>query len=147
MHAPVSAARTQGSTVWTQGALRMYNQSSLCLQRLYRRLGLQGEVAGSEEQQRRAMFLGAVGLRTAYDGMQAVFRRATVHQDAFHALWPHARATFFARFCLLWCDADQRPRPLSPRGSCLLPLHSMPEFSEAFDCGTHRNFTYDNCML
>ncbi|KAH6936839.1 hypothetical protein HPB50_023369 [Hyalomma asiaticum] len=134
-------------TVWTQAALRMYNHSTRCLQRLHRSLGLQDEVAGSDEQQRRAMFLGAQGLRIAYDSMQAVFSRATAQQDAFRALWPHARAMFFARFCLLSCDADQRPRPLSPRGNCLLPLHSMPEFNDTFYCGTHENFTFDNCML
>ncbi|XP_075543898.1 uncharacterized protein LOC142578390 [Dermacentor variabilis] len=134
-------------SVWTQGALRMYNQSTTCLQRLYWRLGLHGEESASDEQQRRAMFLGAVGLRLAYDRLEATFREAAASQDAFSALWPQARAAFFARFCLLSCDADQRPRPLSPRGSCLLPLHTMREFDDAFDCGAHQDFVSDDCML
>ncbi|XP_070392153.1 uncharacterized protein [Dermacentor albipictus] len=134
-------------SVWTQDALRMYNQSTMCLQRLYRRLGMHGEESASDEQRRRAMFVGALGLRIAYDRLEATFREAAANQDAFSALWPQARAAFFARFCLLSCDADQRPRPLSPRGSCLLPLHTMREFDDAFDCGAHQDFVFDDCML
>ncbi|KAK8788530.1 hypothetical protein V5799_021694 [Amblyomma americanum] len=134
-------------TRWTPAALRRYNSSIRCLQRLYRRLGLQTELGGNEEEQRRAMFLGAHGLRLAYDTLATIFRRTAVNSDAFSALWPDAQVVFFTRYCLLWCNSDQRPNPLSPRGNCLLALHNMPEFDNAFECSERSGYVSDNCVL
>ncbi|KAH7939157.1 hypothetical protein HPB52_007645 [Rhipicephalus sanguineus] len=118
-------------------AARMFNVSALCLQRLHTRLGLQLEVAGSVEEQIRAMYIQAASLRLAYEGLLTSFGPVALTHD-FRALWPEAQKIFFIRFCLLSCDADQKPRPLSPRADCLLPLHTAPEFAEVFDA--HRTF-------
>ncbi|XP_077520095.1 uncharacterized protein LOC144129910 [Amblyomma americanum] len=134
-------------TSWTLAALRKYNESSQCLQRLYQRLGLHSQTAGNDEEQRRAMFLGAHGLRLAYDSLATSFRRAAGNSDAFSTLWLRAQVVFFTRFCLLWCNSDQRPNPLSPRGNCMLPLHNMPEFDTTFECGERSDFVSDNCVL
>ncbi|KAH6923716.1 hypothetical protein HPB50_005651 [Hyalomma asiaticum] len=112
-------------------AVKLYNVSTRCLQRLHSRLGLQSDVAGNDDEQRRAMYIQAVSVRLAYEALLASFGPAATTKE-FRALWPEAQRTFFIRFCLLSCDADQKPKPLSPRAGCLLPLHAMPEFADAF---------------
>ncbi|KAL1414214.1 hypothetical protein MTO96_007690 [Rhipicephalus appendiculatus] len=127
-------------------AMRMFNASALCLQRLHTLLGLQREVAGSVEEQRHAMYIQAASLRLAYEALLASFGQVALTPD-FRALWPEAQKTFFIRFCLLSCDADQKPKPLSPRADCLLPLHTAPEFAEVFECTSRDDFIFNNCPL
>ncbi|KAH7932699.1 hypothetical protein HPB49_001286 [Dermacentor silvarum] len=125
---------------------RNYNASVLCLQRLHSLLGLQRHAFGSGEVQRRAMYLQALSLRLAYEGLLKSFGPEAVTTE-FRTLWPEAQKTFFIRFCLLSCDADQTPNPLSPRAGCLLPLHNMPEFAVVFNCTSRENLVFDNCPL
>ncbi|XP_049522391.1 uncharacterized protein LOC125944962 [Dermacentor silvarum] len=139
------------SGLWTPAAQRKYNESTRCLWRLYWRLGLQRrQLGGINEQQQRAMFLRTLGLRLAYDSLKTLFREAVaehVERDGFSDLWPLAEVAFFARSCLLSCDAGHRSNPLSPRANCLIPLHNMPEFRTAFNCSAQPNFVWDNCLL
>lgn len=133
---------------WTRAAWRHYNTSALCLQRLHGRLGLRYRAIGvnSGERQRRDMFLWAQGLRLAYDTLVASLGPLTSNRH-LQGLWHEAQAVFFARFCLLSCDADQRLRTtLSPRAKCLLPLHNMPEFGAVFDCVYREDFVTEQCV-
>ncbi|KAH8031533.1 hypothetical protein HPB51_018979 [Rhipicephalus microplus] len=127
-------------------AVRMFNVSALCLERLHALLGLEHEVGGSIEEQRRAMYVQAASLRLAYESLLASFGEVALDPD-FRALWPEAQKTFFVRFCLLSCDADQKPKPLSPRADCLLPLHTAPEFAEVFECASRDDFVFNGCPL
>ncbi|XP_065284449.1 uncharacterized protein [Dermacentor albipictus] len=131
---------------WTRGAMRQYRISAACLERLHNHLGLQRRVSGDGgERQRHEMVLRAQGLRLAYDALVASYGRSAAGRD-FRKQWPEAQAAFFARFCLLSCDADQSPSPLSPRASCLLPLHNMPEFGAAFGCTSREEFVAQQCL-
>nr|XP_054933948.1 uncharacterized protein LOC129388016 [Dermacentor andersoni] len=130
---------------WTRGALHQYGISAACLERLHSHLGLQRRVSGGGERQRHEMVLRAQGLRLAYDALVASYGRSAAGRD-FRKQWPEAQAAFFARFCLLSCDADQSPSPLSPRASCLLPLHNMPEFGAAFGCSSREDFVAQQCL-
>nr|XP_054918320.1 uncharacterized protein LOC129380657 isoform X1 [Dermacentor andersoni] len=131
---------------WTRGALRQYRISAACLERLHSHLGLQRQVSGgSGERQRHEMVLRAQGLRLAYDALVASYGRSAAGRN-FRKQWPEAQAAFFARFCLLSCDADQSPSPLSPRANCLLPLHNMPEFGGAFGCTSQEEFVTQQCL-
>ncbi|XP_070383322.1 uncharacterized protein [Dermacentor albipictus] len=109
-------------------AASKYNASAQCLHRLHYRLGLQRHTIGSGKVQRHAMYLQAFSLRLAYEGLLASFGQEAL-TDESRMLWPEAQKTFFMRFCLLSCNSDQKPNPLSPRAGCLLPLHAMPEFT------------------
>ncbi|KAH7938744.1 hypothetical protein HPB52_000163 [Rhipicephalus sanguineus] len=134
---------------WTRAAKRQYNATAQCLERLHGRLGLRHRAAdgGTTALKRRDMVLRVQGLRLAYDALVESFGPATNGKE-FVRLWPEAQATFFVRFCLLSCDADQRdPKPvLSPRAKCLLPLHNMPEFGSVFDCGEREDFVAEQCL-
>ncbi|KAH6924334.1 hypothetical protein HPB50_015972 [Hyalomma asiaticum] len=133
---------------WTRAAKRQYNSTAQCLERLHGRLGLRHKAgAANTALRRRDMVLRAQGLRLAYDALVESFGVAATGKD-FSRLWPEAQAVFFARFCLLSCDADQQnPKPLlSARANCLLPLHNMPEFGNAFDCGTREDFVAEQCL-
>ncbi|KAH7934174.1 hypothetical protein HPB49_022396 [Dermacentor silvarum] len=125
--------------------MRQYRISAACLERLHGRLGLQSRVSGSVERQRHEMVLRAQGLRLAYDALVASFGKAAASHD-FRKQWPEAQAAFFARFCLLSCNADENPSPLSPRANCLLPLHNMPEFGAAFECTSRDEFVTQQCL-
>ncbi|XP_077494489.1 uncharacterized protein LOC144105218 [Amblyomma americanum] len=140
-----SAQRRLSDVWWTPDAINQYNGTTMCLQRLLYRLGLRRHLSGSAEYQQRDMFLRVQGLRLAYDGLVASFGTAAA-THGFRQLWAEAQAAFFARFCLLSCDADQTPRPLSPRANCLLPLHNMPEFGAVFDCVTREDFVAHQCL-
>ncbi|XP_065300594.2 uncharacterized protein [Dermacentor albipictus] len=132
---------------WTRGAMRQYRISAACLEQLHNHLGLQRRVSGGGgERQRHEMVLRAQGLRLAYDALVASYGRSAAGRD-FRKQWPEAQAAFFARFCLLSCDADQSPSPLSPRASCLLPLHNMPEFGAAFGCASREDFVTQQCLF
>ncbi|KAK8782480.1 hypothetical protein V5799_016179 [Amblyomma americanum] len=139
------AQRRLSDVWWTPEAINQYNGTTMCLQRLLYRLGLRRHLSGSAEYQQRDMFLRVQGLRLAYDGLVASFGTAAA-THGFRQLWAEAQAAFFARFCLLSCDADQTPRPLSPRANCLLPLHNMPEFGAVFDCVTREDFVAHQCL-
>ncbi|KAH8029263.1 hypothetical protein HPB51_024688 [Rhipicephalus microplus] len=52
----------------------------------------------------------------------------------FNEYWPAARHVFFARFCLLWCDSNDGPSPITPREKCMLPLYNLQEFHEQYGC-------------
>lgn len=134
---------------WTRAAWRQYNASALCLQRLHGRLGLRYRTSGGGsggEIQRRDMFLRAQGLRLAYDALVASLG-PVVSNRYLRALWHEAQVVFFARFCLLYCDADQRLQAaLSSRAKCLMPLHNMPEFGAVFDCVSREEFVTEQCV-
>ncbi|XP_065295073.1 endothelin-converting enzyme homolog [Dermacentor albipictus] len=123
-----------------------YNASVVCLQRLHSRLGLQDHAVRSGELRRHAMYLQAVSLRLAYEGLLKSFGPDALTEE-FRLMWPEAQKTFFVRFCLLSCDVDQEPDPLSPQASCLLPVHNMPEFAAAFGCASREDFVFDDCPL
>ncbi|XP_037580557.2 uncharacterized protein LOC119463805 [Dermacentor silvarum] len=134
---------------WTRAAMRQYNVTAQCLERLHGRLGLRHKANGGSTAavKRRDMVLRAQGLRLAYDALVESFGIASASKE-FRNLWPEAQAIFFARFCLLSCDADhQSPKPvLSSRANCLLPLHNMPEFGTVFDCGSREDFVAEQCL-
>ncbi|XP_075529789.1 uncharacterized protein LOC142563132 [Dermacentor variabilis] len=130
---------------WTRGAMRQYRISAACLERLHNHLGLERRVSGGGERQRQEMVLRAQGLRLAYDALVASYGRLAAGHN-FRKQWPEAQAAFFARFCLLSCDADQRPSPLSPRANCLLPLHNMLEFGATFGCTSREDFFTQQCL-
>ncbi|KAH9372603.1 hypothetical protein HPB48_019122 [Haemaphysalis longicornis] len=136
-----------GTAWWTEKALVRYNTSAACLQHLHTRLELPRPWGRRLALHGRAMFLRALGLRLAYDGLLASLG-PQMDNDEFRKLWPEAQAEFFARFCLLSCDADQLPDPvLTPRASCLLPLHNMREFGATFDCSAREDFVTARCPL
>ncbi|KAK8770976.1 hypothetical protein V5799_025780 [Amblyomma americanum] len=142
---PEAGNRGLNDVWWTPEAISEYNGTALCLHGLLERLGLQRQLNGSTELLRRELFLRAQGLRLAYDGLVASFGTA-VGSRGFLKLWAEAQAAFFARFCLLSCDADQTPKPLSPRANCLLPLHNMPEFGAVFECVSREDFVAHQCL-
>ncbi|KAL1421623.1 hypothetical protein MTO96_004012 [Rhipicephalus appendiculatus] len=107
----------------------------------YRAIG-----GNSGERLRRDMFLRAQGLRLAYDALVASMGPLASNRY-LRTLWHEARMVFFIRFCLLYCDADQRLKPtLSSRAKCLLPLHNMPEFGAVFDCVSREDFVTEQCV-
>lgn len=81
----------------------------------------------------RELFLWSRGARLAYGGLKQALQKHIGARN-WSAYWKNAQKTFFRRFCLLSCNSDQTPRPLTPRAQCLLPLANMDEFAGAFDC-------------
>ncbi|KAL1414216.1 hypothetical protein MTO96_007692 [Rhipicephalus appendiculatus] len=124
----------------------MYNASLLCLERLHSQLGLQHEEDASGDLQRYVMYRQALSLRLAYEGLLASLGAYASTQE-FQTFWREAQKTFFIRFCLMSCDAVQKPVPLSPRAGCLLPLHNMPEFATVFGCASREGYVSGNCRL
>ncbi|XP_075727741.1 uncharacterized protein LOC142768965 [Rhipicephalus microplus] len=133
---------------WTRGAMRKYRISAACFERMHSRLGLQRQLDDSGKWQRHELLLRAQGLRLAYDALLASFGKSVADSEDLKKLWPEAQAEFFARYCLLSCDADptRSVGPLSPRADCLVALHNMPEFAAAFDCTSREDFVAQQCL-
>ncbi|KAL3199679.1 hypothetical protein MRX96_043872 [Rhipicephalus microplus] len=134
---------------WTRGAMRKYRISAACFERMHSRLGLQRQLGDSGERQRHELLLRAQELRLAYDALLANFGKSMADSEDLKKLRPEAQAEFFARYCLLSCDADptRSVGPLSPRAMCLVALHNMPEFGTAFDCSSREDFVAQQCLL
>ncbi|KAH7974409.1 hypothetical protein HPB49_015047 [Dermacentor silvarum] len=57
------------------------------------------------------------------------------YANNFRAVWREAQRTFFRRFCLLSCgDSRGNNGTTESQLDCLVPVLSMPEFHEAFEC-------------
>ncbi|KAH8032238.1 hypothetical protein HPB51_024015 [Rhipicephalus microplus] len=112
----------------------------------YFNYGTVGALLASQEQQ-ATMYMIVQGLRLAFDSMEADFRDHAPDYSVFSAHWPEATRLFFVRYCLLWCSASERPNPLTPREMCLLPVHNMPEFAEAFGCSESARYVRGRCRM
>lgn len=119
---------------WSQNIWKGTNNSYDCLERLSRSsfgisLGMQSDVVSRE------LYIWIRSARFAYEALRD---RLWDHRDArnWNTYWKAAQKTFFWRFCLLSCSADERPRPLLPKLGCILPLANMMEFGDVFGCST-----------
>ncbi|KAH6939604.1 hypothetical protein HPB50_019944 [Hyalomma asiaticum] len=88
--------------------------------------------------------------RTAHEALRLAtlsFKRAV----NWPSYWKKSQRTFFRRFCLLTCgsrDEDNGQTGATQRVLCLLPVSSMPEFFNVFEC--HNRSTahrYTTCIL
>ncbi|KAL3202021.1 hypothetical protein MRX96_042740 [Rhipicephalus microplus] len=121
-----SQVRTNGSW-WARDTHERYSHRLRCLVDLHYRLGFKSHVAGSLQEQQATMYMIVQGLRLAFDSMEAGLSR------------PRAR--------LLRVHASERPNPLTPREMCLLPVHNMPEFAEAFGCSESARYVRGRCRM
>ncbi|KAH7939950.1 hypothetical protein HPB52_019552 [Rhipicephalus sanguineus] len=146
MHPNYAGVRQSGSW-WARDTHDRYSRRIRCLVDLHYRLGFKDHVAGSPQEQQATMYTVVQGLRLAFDSMEADFRDHAPNYGVFSAYWPEAVRIFFMRYCLLWCSASQRPNPLTPREMCLLPVHNMPEFAEAFGCSKSARYVKGRCRM
>ncbi|KAH6940033.1 hypothetical protein HPB50_024163 [Hyalomma asiaticum] len=83
---------------------------------------------------------------TAFEAFRLASRSFRGASDVAH-YWKPAQQTFFRRFCLLTCGAQEDPGgdALTSRIYCLLPIANMPQFAEAFGCTA--NYEEAFCVL
>ncbi|KAL1484699.1 hypothetical protein MTO96_032425 [Rhipicephalus appendiculatus] len=146
MHPNYAGAQNTGSW-WARDTHERYSRRVRCLVDLHYRLGFREHVTGSPQEQQAAMYTIVQGLRLAFDSMEADFRDHAPNYAVFSTYWPEATRIFFMRYCLLWCSASQKPNPLTPREMCLLPVHNMPEFAEAFGCSESARYVRGRCRM
>ncbi|XP_075528578.1 uncharacterized protein LOC142560393 [Dermacentor variabilis] len=79
------------------------------------------------------LFLTSRGLALAHGALKDALEP---YQSAsnWHEYWMDAQRTFFVRYCLMSCAASTVPGHLDPKAHCTLPLATMDEFSDAFNC-------------
>ncbi|XP_075529843.1 neprilysin-11-like [Dermacentor variabilis] len=146
MH-PDFAGFRHGGSWWARDTHDRYSLRIRCLVDLHYRLGFKDQVAESPQEQQAAMYTIVQGLRLAFDAMAEDFRNHAPNYGVFSAHWPEATRIFFMRYCLLWCSASRQPHPLTPREMCLLPVHNMPEFSDAFGCSDSAHYIKGRCRM
>ncbi|XP_037581715.2 uncharacterized protein LOC119464918 isoform X2 [Dermacentor silvarum] len=146
MH-PDYAGFRHGESWWARDTHDRYSRRIRCLVDLHYRLGFRDHVAESPQEQQATMYAIVQGLRLAFDSMAADFQDHAPNYGIFSAHWPEATRIFFMRYCLLWCSASQRPNPLTPREMCLLPVHNMPEFTDAFGCSDSARYVKGRCRM
>ncbi|KAH6937594.1 hypothetical protein HPB50_001883 [Hyalomma asiaticum] len=90
--------------------------------------------------------LWMVAAATAFEAFRLASRSFRGASDVAH-YWKPAQQTFFRRFCLLTCGAQEDPGgdALTSRIYCLLPIANMPQFAEAFGCTA--NYEEAFCVL
>ncbi|XP_064486576.1 neprilysin-1-like [Ornithodoros turicata] len=115
-----------GSTWWSSKTKSRFDNSFQCLLNMYERMAPSPYM--DKIQLAEAIFAWTRSVRLMYD----VLRTHSKQSSAWMAT--AVQRVFFKRFCLLSCTSDPRPRPLTPRQQCMLPVLNMPEFSEAFQC-------------
>ncbi|XP_070391725.1 uncharacterized protein [Dermacentor albipictus] len=124
---------------WSETALSNFQKSVQCLQELRQNLSLPASPTNSRREQ---------------ESILLAWMQESGDPDVFSRYWQAAQVLFFARFCLLSCgdggDAQRRDTSASHvalRDRCLLPLHNMRQFAEAFECTASERFVVGHCKL
>lgn len=131
-------------TWWSGKTEKAFNSIVTCLVDLNRRMNPRVNELG--DKRLNAIFVWAQSARLAYNSLRAEFLAST-SQAIFDEHWSEAQKTYFLRFCLLSCERDNAPNPLLPRETCMLPLHNMQEFADAFGCRQIPGFVRGNCSF
>ncbi|XP_077527858.1 uncharacterized protein LOC144139367 [Haemaphysalis longicornis] len=119
-------------TLWSSKTFASYAELQSCLLQRRVQLGFGTPGTNLTDDQQARMLTISHGVRLAYVAMKHGFRWKSSGTHSFDKYWPEAERVFFLRSCLLWCGA--KTELLSPREMCMLPLYTMPEFSEHYEC-------------
>ncbi|KAK8756940.1 hypothetical protein V5799_000357 [Amblyomma americanum] len=74
----------------------------------------------------RAVKMAHSVMKTSYESVSS--------SNNFQDVWVTAQQTFFRRYCLLTCNADQSSDEAYTWLRCMVPILNMAEFISAFDC-------------
>ncbi|KAL3195644.1 hypothetical protein MRX96_001777 [Rhipicephalus microplus] len=111
-----------------------HSEALSCLTARRNSLGF-GELSRVHAKEQQAFLLAlTMSVRLAYYALMKTFLKQAGTVKMFNEYWPAARHVFFARFCLLWCDSNDGPSPITPREKCMLPLYNLQEFHEQYGC-------------
>ncbi|XP_050046619.2 uncharacterized protein [Dermacentor andersoni] len=90
------------------------------------------------------LFAWARAVRIAHDTMKNRYS-GTLPELRYADIWANAQRTFFRRFCLLTCSAEDAGQ--ESRLHCLVPLLNMVEFTSAFQCPSSVTQNLLQCFL
>ncbi|XP_077537164.1 uncharacterized protein LOC144149462 [Haemaphysalis longicornis] len=105
-----------------------------CLMDKRSKLGFRELDAARANEQKKFMLTLSQGVRIAYRTLMRTFRLQAHTGKVFDQYWPEAQHVFFVRACMIWCSSETTAGPLTPREMCLLPLYSMKEFADRYNC-------------
>ncbi|KAH7934237.1 hypothetical protein HPB49_023538 [Dermacentor silvarum] len=90
------------------------------------------------------LFAWARAVRIAHDVMKNRYS-GSVADQSYTDIWGNAQRTFFRRFCLLTCSAENAGH--ESRLRCLVPLLNMVEFNSAFECPSAGQLNLRPCVV
>ncbi|KAH7941574.1 hypothetical protein HPB49_014999 [Dermacentor silvarum] len=139
-----SGVQSKPSPLWTEETRERYNRSVQCLESLRQRMGFESgsEARGGEQ---GTLFTWVQGVNLAYHAVMKRFSELAEREDDAVLYMHNAQRTFFSRSCLLWCTSDSTGGRLSAQERCMLPLHNMREFADAFGCTGRQDFVQGEC--
>ncbi|XP_077536017.1 uncharacterized protein LOC144148341 [Haemaphysalis longicornis] len=121
-------------TSWDNATVSRHEAVLQCLLAKRKQLGF-GELDERKADKQTALMMTlSHGIRLAYMALKKLFRDQAHTDKLFRSYWPEAQHVFFVRTCMIWCTSESKADPLTPREKCMLPLYSMREFSEHYNC-------------